>query len=416
MRLVIKKPTIEQSAILVFCLVFSLNMIMFTFNNLMRIAIGRTFYLDVVFVYACYIIVFISALPRLIYSMKLKYWIILIVAISLPIISCSNSEVTNKIVSEIIPFCVIAFMAGVSIRDFSKTWDYLQVFAWAMLFMCICDTFLIKVFEEASHMLGYSALFSAVVFVVSIIFEKKKRVYNIIGLFLCTILAIQSDTAGALAAMVLTAIVAIIYRMKEMKKGTGIFALFILTIIAVVLKNTVTIAEFILRRFGGGSINMRMLEEIAGTGITTDRYRDSIYEYCFQYAKEHWFWGTGVGNDRLLISANTLVRHQDMLGNYPHNIFLEFLVQYGMICGLVISIILLLFLFTYFIREKEQDAQKIAVFLLGMGFFPLLYSSTYIENSYFYLLIAFVWSRRKQIILSAANEDKNYFAEKEGTQ
>ena len=393
MRLHIKKLTIEQYANIMFCTVYGFNLIMFTFNNLMRIVVGNTFYLDSVFMFICYGFFLVHALPRLIKEMKIQYWFFLLILILLPILTCQNTAVTSKILSEIVPFCILAFMFGCGIKDYALTWRYLYKFSWLVLAMAFFDTFILKLFTETSHMLGYAALFPACVLAIEILNNKHRKVLNILALVLSCVLVVQADTTGALVAVALTILVALCYSVKKIKKGAFFVIVIIISMVAIILNNINRIAIMLMNRLAGFGVNVNALEEMAGTGITTDRFRDSIYEYCFGYAKQHWFLGCGVGTDRYLITQHTLVHDQTMVSNYPHNIFLEFMIQYGLILGLFLSVVVVIFIIRYLAKEKDLDAQKIAVLVVGMGFFPLMYSSSYIESPFFYILMGFAWKR-----------------------
>lgn len=397
MHLYVRKPKTEQYQAYMLCFVFGFNMLMFTFNNLMRLVIGNTFYLDTILMFSCYVFVLIHTLRCMGESLRLKHLVFLLIMVLLPVFTCYNRDVINKILSEQFPYCIIAFLIAISIYDYELTWDYLYKFAWVMLGISLLDCFALKLFDETSHTLGYAALFPALIFSIQIIHNIQNKVKNILGLILACVLVVQADTAGALAAVALTLILAMCFAIRKFKRWAFILITLFLGALAFCLNNVVLIAEFFADKLSLFNIRIDMLLEISGTGLTTDRFRDSIYDYCFQYAKEHFFWGCGVGNDRVLITQHTLVYDQTMVSNYPHNVFLEFIIQYGMMLGVIIGIVLVVFLIKYLFLEKDFNAQKIAILLVGIGFFPLLYSSSYIENACFFALIGFVW-KRKDII------------------
>lgn len=394
MHIYIKKPTIEQYQAYMLCLVFGFNMIMLTFNNLMRLVIGNTYYIDTVLMFGCYIFVAIHTLGNIGKALRIKHLLFLMMMVFLPVFTCSNGAITQKILGEQFPYCIIAFMICLSITNYELAWETLYKFSWIILGISMLDSFVLDLFSETSHTLGYAALFPAIIYSIEIFQGIKNRIKNIIGLILACILVVQADTAGALAAVALTMIVAMCFVIKRLKRWA--FALFVafLGTIAYCVNHVVTIAIFIADKLALYNVRIDMLLEISKTGLTTDRFRDSIYNYCFQYAKQHMLIGCGVGNDRVLITKNTLVRDQTMVSNFPHNIFLEFMIQFGMILGIVLGIVLVIFLVRYLIREKNLYAQKIAILLVGIGFFPLLYSSSYIENACFFALIGFVWKRK----------------------
>lgn len=403
MHIYIKKPTSEQYQAYMLCFVFGFNMIMLTFNNFMRLAIGNTYYLDTILMFGCYIFVFIHTLGSIGRTLRAKHLLFLLVMVFLPVFTCSNGAVTQKILGEQLPYCIIAFMISISIVNYELTWKILYKFAWLMLTISLFDSFVLDLFDKTSHTLGYAALFPAIIFSIEIFHSIKNRIKNIIGLILACILIIQADTAGALAAVALTMILAMCFVIKRFKTWAFVLITIFLGIVVYCVNHVVTIAMFIADKLSLYNVQIDMLLEISKTGIATDRFRASIYEYCFQYAKQHLLIGCGVGNDRVLITQNTLVRDQTMVSNFPHNIFLEFMIQFGMVLGVILGIVLVVFLISYLIREKNLYVQKLAILLVGLGFFPLLYSSSYIENACFFALIGFVWKRKSYIKYQACS-------------
>ena len=393
----IYKRITEHYQAYMFCFVFGFNMLMLTFNNLMRLAVGNTYYIDTILMFTCYIFVLIHTLKSIGKALRLKHIIFLLLMILLPFLMCSNGEITKKIFREQFPYCIIAFLIAISLIDYELTWKSLYKFAWLILAIAFFDCFVLKLFDGTSHTLGYAALFPALVFLIEIICNSNNRIKNIIGLLLACVLVVQADTVGALAAVALTLILAMCFVIRKFRTWAFVIIAILLCTIAYGVNNITIIAEFLADKLSSFNIRTDLLLEISSTGITTDRYRNSIYEYCFQYAKEHFLWGCGIGNDRILITQNTLVHDQTMVSNYPHNVFLEFMIQFGMLFGVILGIILIVFLIKYLLKEKNLYAQKVAILLVGMGFFPLLYSSSYIENACFFALIGFAW-KRKDII------------------
>ena len=88
---------------------------------------------------------------------------------------------------------------------------------------------------------------------------------------------------------------------------------------AVTPNNIVLFANF-LAQFG---IKSRNLTKILADTMT-DSGRDAGYEIAMNYIKSGNMLGLGIGGDQILV------------GNYPHNIVLELMLQYGNIVGLMI--------------------------------------------------------------------------------
>ncbi len=413
MSLKIKKMTTEKFINILFCSIFCFSLVMFSFNNIVRLLIGNTYYLDSLFVFFCYGIIILFSSKRMFSMMRFKNWIFLILLISLPLFMCTNNEVKIKILSQIVPYCVLAFLVGFSILNYEKLWQALYKCSWIIIVLSFFDTFILKVFLGTSHMLAYVVLLPECVLIIEFINNRKHRFMNIFGILISAVLLIQANSSGAIVAAICCSIVGILYVMKNYKVKFIILVLFLSILMIILFSNFNLIILYLITFLEKFSINLNVLDEIIDSGLSADIYRKSIFDYCMEYSKEHLLLGCGVGNDRELITKYTLVSQQSLVGNYPHNIFLELTMQFGSILGIILSLFLVIFLLRFLIRESNKSVQNISCVLVGMGFFPLLFSSSYIENPMFYLLISFAWARfrfsKKEQMLRIKNESNKIY-------
>jgi hypothetical protein len=91
--------------------------------------------------------------------------------------------------------------------------------------------------------------------------------------------------------------------------------------------------------------------------------------------KENWFLGYGLAGDRILI------------GDYVHNIVLEFWASFGVIFGTTLFVILLYILVRGMRTGKNQDEKVFILILICCGFLKLFISGTYLDEANFFLLI-----------------------------
>lgn len=397
--LIITEKHEETSVEILFCLVSCFGVIVLSVNSIFRAVLGSTFSIDTLLVHGSYILLFLVALRVLIKNIKIQNFLPLFLLFFIILLWCENPIVRNKIITQYMRYCIPAFYFGYSLTNHKCTYDIMYKLAWIILGMLVIDVFALKVYDTTSsnHSLAYGALFSACVFVVN--FICKKKAIDIVALLISSVLIVQSDTAGAIGALLLCGFLGILLETKELSIRKIVFLAVIGVLGIVVYTNYTSILEFAIEKLHNQNISVEVLEEFLSDDAGQDRYRSSIYEFCYTYALSHPFLGCGIGNDRVLITDNTLVRFQSVEGNYPHNIFIEFMIQFGYIPGVIISAIMVIFLLKYYIKERDKDAQKLATVMAGIGFFPLLISSTYIENASFFALIGFCCARLKAIKL-----------------
>jgi O-antigen ligase len=90
--------------------------------------------------------------------------------------------------------------------------------------------------------------------------------------------------------------------------------------------------------------------------------------------KEKPFVGWGVGGEASL------------LGTYPHNIFLELCLNFGLILGGVLCIILVVSILATFFASDGVNKDIFLIYLCT-GFVPLLISATYLTTQDFFSLV-----------------------------
>lgn len=135
----------------------------------------------------------------------------------------------------------------------------------------------------------------------------------------------------------------------------------------------------------GGNIDM---SETSG--------RDEVYKIAMSNIHSHPILGQGI------------FRTMSMYGGYPHNFFLEILVDGGFVY-LLFWIGYLYFFFKELFRIiKRDDSNTFLLILAALPLLSLLFSGTYTSNSYFWFVIAYVLTRRKVQIAPKKLNVKHY--------
>ena len=101
-------------------------------------------------------------------------------------------------------------------------------------------------------------------------------------------------------------------------------------------------------------------------------------------------FGYGLYGDRVL------------LGTYPHNLFCELCLQYGIIIGLLFFIIFLITIIKYVIDIWKSDVKwMFAMICIMCGVVKLFISGSYLEEPWFFLLIGIMIgeARQKKVLL-----------------
>ena len=106
--------------------------------------------------------------------------------------------------------------------------------------------------------------------------------------------------------------------------------------------------------------------------------REYIYSTLLKAIDKKPFLGYGISGDRMIMGS---------FAKYSHNIFLELIIQFGIIIGGSL-IFILLFLITKGLLEKDNLKYNLFIIWLSLGFAPLLVSNSYLVAINFWILLA----------------------------
>ena len=121
------------------------------------------------------------------------------------------------------------------------------------------------------------------------------------------------------------------------------------------------------------------------------------------------------GRDEIWKDAWVLISERPILGyglfsylshiNWPHNIFLEVLLQGGFVLFLVLITILLLSLGKYSRMIRKDKSQMWLVPLIIYVFTQLLFSGSYMFETYFWFSLSYIYNYRFLRLKSSVSND-----------
>lgn len=126
-----------------------------------------------------------------------------------------------------------------------------------------------------------------------------------------------------------------------------------------------------LQRIGVAS---RTVSAIISNQIFQDSGRVTIISNAIEIIKSNPIIGSGASSDLIL------------LGGYPHNLFVELCIDFGVIIGLLLSLIIVIKVFRSLVICGDENKNLTGVFF-ACGFCMLMLSSTYLQNIYFFMFL-----------------------------
>ena len=211
--------------------------------------------------------------------------------------------------------------------------------------------------------------------------------YFMLGqMFMLVIIALISGGRGGTLLVIISAIIAFSFYIKSNRDTfrKNIYKVFIPIVLVCVLYNFLptSITDLISK----GSERTFSYISRDGIDMTETSDRDLVYSDAISMIKESQLSGHGI------------YRYYDKFHNYPHNFFLEVLMQGGIIYLMLWSIVLCYIFYKWFAVLRNSESNK---FVLMMTLYPivfLMFSSTYMSVSLFwFLLVYFLFQKYESI-------------------
>ncbi|MFR6471238.1 MAG: O-antigen ligase family protein [Turicibacter sanguinis] len=227
---------------------------------------------------------------------------------------------------------------------------------------------------------GYRMLVAAVLLLYSAFETKKKN--DILFSIIASIELMLIGNRGSIVAIIVFILMYVFFCMKPRKKIKYLALFSGITIIGLMIlqeSNLLYLEEYL----ASVGVKSRNLTKILNDSIT-DSGRDAGYNIAINYIKSGNYFGLGVGGDHRLV------------GNYPHNIVLELMLQYGNFMGII--------LFTWLVRQsiiclvrcKDKEWNAIFVTCFCLAIVKLWFSSTYWYELWFWAYIMLIINTRKK--------------------
>lgn len=201
---------------------------------------------------------------------------------------------------------------------------------------------------------------------------------NSFSVLFLLILILILGARGPILAFIVFSFLKLINKLKKLKKNEVLTLLILFVILILFILH----ADYYL-------LNMQKLGyEIFGFKSRTlelflrdfnySSGRDYIYSTLLKAIDKRPFLGYGISGDRMIMGS---------FAKYSHNIFLELIIQFGIIIGGSL-IFILLFLITKGLLEKDNLKYNLFIIWLSLGFVPLLVSNSYLVAINFWILLA----------------------------
>lgn len=233
---------------------------------------------------------------------------------------------------------------------------------------------------------GYSMLFPTITFIYKAI--KERDIINAILSIVCIWAIVTQGNRGALFMILIFVFLFLTSRIKNTKnsilKLSCVSALLLSTIVLFYFNDL--IIEYVIERLTSAGITSRSLDMLSRGTFTNDNGRIIIWETVIGAISDNLITGYGVFGDRPFVSPLHYV-------GYSHNIFLEFLVSFG-----VIGLILVYYTIVYSVKMiyvcNNEKIRELYIILFSVSC-QLLLSMSFWYVFEFWACAALIYKSKK---------------------
>lgn len=247
---------------------------------------------------------------------------------------------------------------------------------------------------------GYNVLPAAVISMAMLINVRQKltlTLYHIINMIISVTVIFMSGARGPLLCFFLASIFCIIRKFK-FTSFRNIIVLICYLFIGVYCyfnyEKVLLASEPIFKNLG---VSTRIINGFLSGDILESQGRIELIDLALRRIAEKPLIGTGIFLDRQFLFENQhfhAISENGSVGFYVHNIFIEWILQFGIILGGILLVAFIYKLYRAWRGAINKYDFVLFILLCAVGFFPLLVSGSYVDWPLFYFLLGYMASEK----------------------
>ena len=303
----------------------------------------------------------------------------------------TDSEVFSLSFRNICLWCAPYFILSISVRNYEDMMMKFKYVSVLMLLLGLLRTFTLDFSSDTySQDLGYDVLLPFIVYFLS--FMREHRIWYLIPILVSFVLILMSGSRGPLLCAGAGAVLAY-FILRGISKNVILYLFLVLLAYIFYVTYRVEILSWVLNAFESLDVSVRSIKMLLYGEIGDDQSRTHLRMIALNYIFDHPFIGSGLLNDRSYIYGQYIInKTATAYGSYCHNIFLEILMQFGLIAGIVIISIFMERIVNRIRCSASKVEKEYIVVILTIGLFPLFISRSWITYHFFYLVLGMLLS------------------------
>lgn len=303
------------------------------------------------------------------------------------IIFCSNMLMfpgNKQIVTSIISVSVIgipSFIYSYSINNYNVILSVFKkssrvLFIVGLIILCLI---LFKNLTGGIYAMGYSYYMLIPCLYYTHDFFDTKKLSSLFLMFICLFSIVVSGSRGPILSWI------ILVFLEALARFPLIYTLSIASVGSLIYSARTKVFLYLFELLSSYGIYSRTLALFSQPNITLSN-RDVVYNRAVSLIANYWFTGVGIAGDKRY------------LGMYPHNLFLEILVHFGVILGGAVSLFLIFLIVKSLSKAIKSRTHRFLLIVFCLGIVPLMFSSSYIGNAWFWVFVGFSLKVIKQTV------------------
>jgi O-antigen ligase len=386
--------TNEKYITILVCLLVGRTPIQSVLTNILRLLVILPYKLDTAVFYGIYIIIILFSIKKILSRNKVDSLLLIVFFFFIWLISfLINSqyyELYIQVGYELFLISLPCYLLARSVKNFSLLKKGLGIISFiitASIFISIFFLHNIELSDSYSQSISY-LLLPAPIISASFLFEKL-YFSHLANLIISIALIIFLGARGVLVCTFLFIIIKAIVKSFNRKKNIIILIVttgFFLYLVNIYWNKVLSWLGKIIIKY---NLSQRLILMLSNNTFWENESRNKLFNNSLSVIADKPILGTGIIKDRIILAGLMGEPINEAIGWYPHNFFLEVLLHFGLIVGTIFIILFIYLVIISFIRNKDKDMVEILFIFLGIGFFPLFFSGSYLDWPMFFVFLGF---------------------------
>lgn len=381
---------------LFFCVTIVYASLIYLYNQTVVAYIGNPFNLASLLKYGLYFLLFFKVAPYLHGKISAKDLVVCFILVMAFLATQLNTYYyaphVQTVFLDMLYKGLPCYLCAKLVHNSPRLNRYLRISACILLLEVTAKMFILQpgsMAEQYSQYDGFLMLTAMTLQFVPLVSEHRWYDFVLAGVLLLITLLTGARGPFLIGVVLLAfSIYLLSRRSKHALVLYGVIAVFAL----VILLNLQKIFTLISTWFGASG-SVRTINGLLEKGIVQmilSNSRIQLFLRAWEFIQNHLFIGCGVVNERMILYNLVPGLPGDAIGDYPHNLFLEFGMQFGLVLGSILSILLVWLIFRKYRQCKTEQGKLLLISLLFSGMVPLMISGSYLQWRMFFVLLGFI--------------------------